>query len=824
MADKEAVGIVATVPEQSRLKLQTDYAQALVWSKGFAADETRAAFERTGDLATGAELPAERFPALFGQYLWSLLHGDIRSARQIAGRFLREAEAQGRLAEAGVGHRIVGLTSAFLGDLVEARRHLEVALRTYDRERDSEVKERFALDTGVAARVYLALASWLAGDLQRASQLIEEAMGLGGDLGHLPDVIHALWYKVYIQCLRNDPESVAVDAEHLLRTSQQHGVELFVMLADVALSWARGRLGDACSGANELRRSLAEYTSKGNRLFVPPVLALLAELESAAGDAERAQSAIDEGLAMAQEGGQHYADSFLHRLQGDLLLKLNPDDPEPAAAAYKTAVDVSEHQGARTYRLLASLSLAKLYQSTGRPVEAHAVLAPALEGFSPTPEMPEIAEAQALLAALAQTEEVKAAEAQRQRRLHLQTQYGQAMMWAKGFAAEETRAAFSRATDLAANTGNFAARFAAGHGQWVTAVTLGEQRRARELASAFLKEAEDMGRVVEAGVARRGLAVACYLSGDFLEARTHCERALAACDPEREKETRERFTDDTGPVVMSVLAMTMWQLGEVERARELIDEVNQRARDLGHAPSMAHPLNWTSRLEILRGDAAAALSAAEELEALCREHGMPLWRVNAELKAGWARGRVHDAAAGAEDLRRALAAAADLGMMRDAWFYTALLAELEAQTLGADSALARIDEALVLAHQVDDRCDLPFPHLLRGELLLRRDPSNPAPAEEALQAALEIAKQQGARSWGLRAALALAKLYQSTGRPVEAHAVLAPALEGFSPTPKCRRSPRRRRCSRRWRRPTRSRSRRSRVSGGSSCRPTTALR
>ena len=96
MADKGAVGSVATVPEQSRLKLQTDYAQALVWSKGFAADETRAAFERTGDLATRAELPAERFPALFGQYLWSLLHGDIRSARQIAERFLQEAEAQGR--------------------------------------------------------------------------------------------------------------------------------------------------------------------------------------------------------------------------------------------------------------------------------------------------------------------------------------------------------------------------------------------------------------------------------------------------------------------------------------------------------------------------------------------------------------------------------------------------------------------------------------------------------------------------------------------------------------------------------------------------------
>ena len=128
----------------------------------------------------------------------------------------------------------------------------------------------------------------------------------------------------------------------------------------------------------------------------------------------------------------------------------------PPQTAYKSAVEVSEHQGARTYKLLASLSLARLYQSTGRPAEAHAVLAPALDGFSPTLEMPEIADAQALLTALAGTEEVKAAEAQRQRRLHLQTAYGQAMMWSKGFAAEETKVAFARASELAASTDNFA--------------------------------------------------------------------------------------------------------------------------------------------------------------------------------------------------------------------------------------------------------------------------------------------------------------------------------------------------------------------------------
>jgi hypothetical protein len=53
----------------------------------------------------------------------------------------------------------------------------------------------------------------------------------------------------------------------------------------------------------------------------------------------------------------------------------------------------------RSFGLRAALSLAKLYQSNGRPADAHAVLAPALEGFSPTPEMPEIEEGEELLAA-----------------------------------------------------------------------------------------------------------------------------------------------------------------------------------------------------------------------------------------------------------------------------------------------------------------------------------------------------------------------------------------------------------------------------------------
>jgi hypothetical protein len=110
---------------------------------------------------------------------------------------------------------------------------------------------------------------------------------------------------------------------------------------------------------------------------------------------------IDEALAEADQVEYRWDLAFAHRLRGDILLKCDPGNAACAEDAFKTAIAIAKLQGARSYQLLASLSLAKLYQSTDRLVDAYSVLAPALEGFSPTPAMREIAEAQALLERLA---------------------------------------------------------------------------------------------------------------------------------------------------------------------------------------------------------------------------------------------------------------------------------------------------------------------------------------------------------------------------------------------------------------------------------------
>ena len=135
------------------------------------------------------------------------------------------------------------------------------------------------------------------------------------------------------------------------------------------------------------------------------------------------------------------------------------------------------------------------------------------------------------------------------------------------------------------------------------------------------------------------------------------------------------------------------------------------------------------------------------------------------------------------------------------WLLPSLDAVLaEAGAGETDAGLRRLDDALAESGRTEQHWYEAEMYSIRAEILLKRDPANTAAAEQSLQAAIAIAHSQKARSFELRAALSLAKLYRAANRDADAHAVLAPAVEGFPPTHNCPNSPRRKPFSRRSRR------------------------
>ena len=164
--------------------------------------------------------------------------------------------------------------------------------------------------------------------------------------------------------------------------------------------WASAASGGLAGGLEDMRRGV-ELLREQNVLTFDGLLKIaLAEAEARAGDPDRAVAILDEALATSDRLGHRAFEAELHRARGEILLKRDPANPAPAEEAFLTAIAVAKQQATRSFELRAALALAKLYQSTGRPADAHAVLAPALEGFSPTPEFPEIGEATSFMAAI----------------------------------------------------------------------------------------------------------------------------------------------------------------------------------------------------------------------------------------------------------------------------------------------------------------------------------------------------------------------------------------------------------------------------------------
>ena len=326
------------------------------------------------------------------------MRGEYARAQETAETFLREAEAEGRAMEAGAARRMLGYILFAQGDFKAARSILERALADYVAERDGETQFRFNRDTEVTLAAYLAVAEWHLGEFERARQLIA-AIQRANELGHVAAVANALFFKTILERCRDDVSAASLAADAVLEVAENYSIKTYGEMGRMYAIWARGRLNDPQVAANELKKALAAFIAQGNKVNTPIMLGMLAELEATARGPERALTLIDQGLAMGMRPGNN-RDSYLHRLRGDILFKRDLADSVAAEEAYQTAIAVAKGQSARSYELLASLSLAKLYQSTARPADAHAVLAPALEGFSPTPEMPEIAEAQALLVAI----------------------------------------------------------------------------------------------------------------------------------------------------------------------------------------------------------------------------------------------------------------------------------------------------------------------------------------------------------------------------------------------------------------------------------------
>ena len=387
-------------PPSDRLRLQIAYSNALVGLHGQHSSEAQAAFSRARELAATSGTPLERFSIYYGLWAGSFARCETTVCQELSTEMLKDVEQWPGSPESFVAHRIYGSTQWLQGNYLGARDHLELAVALSNPERDRELAFRFALDIGATARAYLVLALWPLGEVDRARAVAEEAIALATRTEHAPTLAFVHFYISWFEMVRGDPIRSRPHAEATMALAHKHDMNFYRRLAPMAHGWAIAAADGTEAGWNEMRRGVADCREQGIIFFTTSYDVQLAAIKARAGHLDAALAMLDGALAEAEQTKARAFVADGHRIRGEILLKRDPAHTEPAEEAFLAAIAIAQQQKARSFELRSALALAKLYQSSGRAADAHAVLAPALEGFTPTPEFPEIDEAQKLIATL----------------------------------------------------------------------------------------------------------------------------------------------------------------------------------------------------------------------------------------------------------------------------------------------------------------------------------------------------------------------------------------------------------------------------------------
>ena len=380
-----------------KLKLHVAYAHAMIAAHGHGAPETVAAFVRAHELAADSADMEARFSSNYGLWAGSYLHGDLPAMFEPAQEFLRDVQTWPGSPEAGVAHRAYGVTQWFTGNFVEARTHLEQAVAVFDPERDLDLAFRFGQDVGVSAMVYLAIVLWPLGEVDRARAIADATAARITKLNHLATSTYGLMHCAMFEMIARNAGRAAPLAKAVSSVAREHGIALWIAFGAFLEAWVELESRPASVALLNMRRAAALLDADGVGAFEPLVKASMAEAEARNGELKAALTTLEKALDGFDLTRQRWFNAEIHRMRGQILLKLNPADPALAVDAFLSAVGVAQAQKTRSFELRSALALARLYRSTGRHADAQAAIGPALEGFAPTPELPEIAEALAFV-------------------------------------------------------------------------------------------------------------------------------------------------------------------------------------------------------------------------------------------------------------------------------------------------------------------------------------------------------------------------------------------------------------------------------------------
>jgi predicted ATPase len=389
--------------------------------------------------------------------------------------------------------------------------------------------------------------------------------------------------------------------------------------------------------------------------------------------------------------------------------------------------------------------------------------------------------------ALAQIALLPATASLRHDEIKLQVGLGIALSDVEGYAAPETNSAFDRARELMRQAEELKKslddallQFSVVWGLWRGAYVAFNGDLMQELATEFLTLAEEQQATVPLVMAHRIMGITLTFTGNIAEALARYTQAIALYDPAEHSPLATRFGTDALVSALSYRSLTLWLLGYPEAAQADIKRAVKEAREMGNAATLMLSLAVTSYTHVLCGNYVAAKALGDELVVLADKKGAMLRQAEERVKRGCVFALTGDAADAVQMITSGVTAYRSTGATVWTPLYLSFLANAHAGLGQFEKAWGCVSEAMMASERSKESwCDAEIHRLAGDILLLSREPDR-AKAELYFKRGLAIARKQQAKSFELRAAMSMARLWRDQGKHGEARELLATVYGWFT--------------------------------------------
>jgi predicted ATPase len=363
-----------------------------------------------------------------------------------------------------------------------------------------------------------------------------------------------------------------------------------------------------------------------------------------------------------------------------------------------------------------------------------------------------------------------------QQELTLQLALAVPLLASSGYAAPELSRTYARARELCRQIGDTPQLFPTLLLLWMFYATRAEHQTARELGEQILRLVQRIQDPLQVAVANWAPGLTSIYLGEFAQARAHFEELSAFYDPEQHRSLAFHFGQDPGATSLIWSAWALWFLGYPDQALKRSQEAITLARELDHPFTLSFVLGIAGLFHHLRREGRAARQLFQAHAPTVEPFA--LFEAGTGIQVGWAQteaGRVEE---GIAQMLQGLAGWQAMGARMHLTHYLGMLAEGYVIAGQVEQALSALAKALAFAEETDERYYEAELHRFKGELLLMR--GDEAEAEASLDRAVEVARQQSAKSWELRATTSLSRLWRQQGKREMARRRLAEIYGWFT--------------------------------------------